>query len=71
MLVNGKHPHPVAFLGGIEHEVLEALLDFIYCGEAKLQNEHMNSFIQLSTDIELVGATAKELPKEALSGQDY
>ena len=38
MLVSEKHSHPLIFVGGIGHEVLEALLDFIYCGEAKLQN---------------------------------
>ena len=67
MLVNGKHPHPVAFLGGIEHDVLEALLDFIYCGEEKVKNAEMNLFMQLSTNIELVGATSKDLSKDALA----
>ena len=61
MLVNKKHPHPLIFAGGIGHEVLEALLGFIYSGEAKLQNEHTNSFIQLSKNIELVGATSKDV----------
>ena len=67
MLVNIEHPHPVAFLEGIEHEVLEALLDFIYCGEAKVKNAQMNLFMQLSTIIEIVGATSKDLSKDALA----
>ena len=64
MLVSEKHSHPLIFVGGIEHEVLEALLDFIYCGEAKGENEHLNSFLRLSTNIQLVGVTTEAVKKK-------
>ena len=38
ILVNEKHPNPLMFVGRTGHEVLEALIDFNYCGEAKLKN---------------------------------
>ena len=59
MLGNEKHPHPLIFLRGVESKVLGALLDFIYCGEAEIQNDDLDKFIKLSTDIELMGLTAE------------
>ena len=55
MLVNENHPPPLIFLRGVDREVLEALLNLIYCGEAKLSSEHLESFAQLGRDIELQG----------------
>ena len=39
-------------------------MDFIYCGEAEIQNDDLDKFIKLSTDIELMGLTAEELKRE-------
>ena len=47
MLVNEKHLHPLIFLRGGESKGLGALLDFIYCGEAEIQNDDLDKFIKL------------------------
>ena len=70
MLVSEKHPHPMICARGVSHVVLQALLEFIYCGEAKLQGENIDSFIQLSTDIELQGVTSEAFRKETLNAQE-
>jgi hypothetical protein len=69
MLVNEKHPHPVIYLRGLSSEVLGALLDFIYCGEAKITNEDLDLLIQLSTDIELMGLTTEAFKRETKSAK--
>ena len=70
MLGNEKHPHPLIFLRGVESKVLGALLDFIYCGEAEIQNDDLGKFIKLSTDIELMGLTAEETKRETDSAKE-
>jgi hypothetical protein len=64
MLVNEKHHHPLVFMRGVEHIVLEALLDFIYSGEAKLDQKHMNSFKMVCIELEVFVITGKETDKE-------
>ena len=43
MLLGEKHPKPLGFMGGVEHEVLKALLDSLYSGEAELREEKKES----------------------------
>lgn len=64
MLLGEKHPHPVIFMRGVEHDVLNALLEVIYCGETSIEKEHINSFVTLCTEIELFGVTKEALEKE-------
>ena len=61
MLTSEKHPHPLVFMTGVGHEVLGAVLNFMYCGEASIKNELMNLFMKFSIDIELLGVTAETL----------
>ena len=49
MLTSEKHKHPLVFMTGVGHEVMGAVLNFMYCGEAKIKKEHINLFIKLST----------------------
>jgi hypothetical protein len=70
MLVKEKHPHPLIFMR-VDREVLEALLNLIYCGEAKLSSEHLESFAELGRDIELQGVgSAEELNRDNLNAQE-
>ena len=64
MLVNKKHHHTLVFMRGVEHFVLEALLDFIYSGEAKLDQKHMNSSEMVRIELEVFGITREETDKE-------
>ena len=64
MLESEKHPHPIIFMKGVGNEVLTALLDFNYMGEVRLEEETLVGFLQLISDIELLGVTAEALKKE-------
>ena len=64
MLVNEKHHHPLVFMRGVEHIVLEALLDFIYNGEAKLDQKHINSFKVVCMELEVFDITGEKTDKE-------
>ena len=55
MLQGENHPHPLIFMRGVKHEVLKAMLDYIYSGEAQLEKENVESFVKLSTEVELFG----------------
>ena len=43
--INIPHGHPVIYLRGIPYEDMEAILHFVYLGEAKVAPERMNQFI--------------------------
>ena len=55
-----KHPHPLIFMRGVQHNVLEALLDFIYSGETRLEKEYIDSLMKLSMEIGLFGLREQE-----------
>jgi hypothetical protein len=63
MLVDQKHPHPLIFMRGVEHKVLEDMLDLIYKGEVELEEEMKDSFTKLQIDIELFGVTKNTVEK--------
>ena len=64
MLVNEMHHHPLIFMRGVEHKVLEALMDFIYSGETKLEKEFVRSFQRLIMELELFGITEEMLEND-------
>ena len=41
MLTSEKHPHPLAIMTGVGHEVLGAVLNFMYRGEANIKNSKL------------------------------
>ena len=59
MLTSEKHRHPLVFMTGVGQEVAGAVLNFMYCGEAKI-----NLFIKLSMDLELSGVTAESFSEK-------
>jgi hypothetical protein len=64
MLVDQKHPHPLIFMRGVQHEVLKAMLDLIYNGEAELEEELKDSFVKLQTELELFRNTKETLENQ-------
>ena len=51
MLANEIHPHPLILMRGVDYHVLEGFIDFIYSGETKLEQEHVNSFQKLCMEM--------------------
>ena len=46
LLVNERHQNPLIFMSGVKGSVLQAVLDFIYSGEAHVEKEDMKSFVK-------------------------
>ena len=60
LLRRNTHPHPLIYMRGIKSEDLVAIVDFLYCGEANVFQDNLDSFL----------AIAEELHLKGFSGQD-
>ena len=50
-----NHSRPFIYLRGLKAEELEALVDFIYFGEANLLQENLEAFISVATELNVKG----------------
>ena len=50
-----KHAHPLIFMRGVTAEVLSPIIDFLYSGEANVQQENLDSFLSLALELNLEG----------------
>ena len=57
LLKRNKHPHPLIFMRGVKEEVLVAIVDFLYKGEANVFQENLDSFLALAEELRLKGLT--------------
>ena len=57
VLKNIKHSHPLVYLKGIKIEDMEALLSYMYHGQANVAEENLSSFLALAEELELKGLT--------------
>ena len=53
LLVNNPHSHPLLYLRGIKQEELEAILNFMYFGEAQLSEDSIDAFVNLAKDFKV------------------
>ena len=60
ILKKNKHPHPLIFMRGLKSEVLLAIIDFLYLGEANVLQENLDSFLALAEELRLKGLTGTE-----------
>ena len=57
ILKKNRHPHPLIYMRGIKAENLVAIVDFLYFGEANVDQEHLNDFLALAEELRLKGLT--------------
>ena len=50
-----KQPHPMIYMRGMQAKDLEALVDFIYLGEANILQENLGSFLAIAEELKLKG----------------
>ena len=55
LLKKNKHPHPLIYMKGIKHEILFAVVDFLYLGEANVFQESLDSFLEIAEELRLKG----------------
>ena len=57
MLKKNKHPDPLIYMRGLKAEDLVAMVDFLYYGEANVNQESLNAFLGLAEELKLKGLT--------------
>merc|ERR1712129_86209 len=65
LLKTTKHPHPLIYMRGLKSETLLALVDFLYCGEANVYQENLDSFLAVAEELKLKGLTGNKQTREA------
>ena len=55
------HPHPLIYLMGVEVEVLEAIMSFLYLGQVEVKQEMIQDFMKTATDLQIDGLHTKDL----------
>ena len=51
--IDSNSTNPVIYLRGIQHSEMESIMQFIYLGEAKFDEERMNEFLKVSKNLEI------------------
>ena len=49
------HPNPLLYLRGVEADVLEAVLQFLYLGQAQVRQQDVQEFIATAEDLGVEG----------------
>ena len=55
MLKENKHSHPLIYMRGLKAKYLEAIIDFIYQGEANIYQEDLEAILALAEELQLKG----------------
>lgn len=67
-----NHPHPLIYLRGVKAHDLMALVDFLYHGETKMSQEHVETFLAIAEDLQikgLVGGCGENIVPKGASGE--
>ena len=59
LLKRNKHPHALLYMRGVKYEILGALVDFLYLGEADVFQDQLDDFLAVAEDLRLKGLTGK------------
>ena len=57
LLVKNRHAHPMIYMRGLKSEDLLAIIDFLYCGEANVLQENLDTFLGIAAELKLEGLT--------------
>merc|ERR1719342_1337428 len=61
-----KNPHPLIFMRGVKSDELSAIVDFLYFGEANIEQENLEHFLAVAEDLKILGLTRAEgVPKRS------
>ena len=67
LLKKNKHSNTLIYMKGIKSENMEAMVDFLYKGEANLSQENLDGFLALAEEMRLKGLRSKEESNEILN----
>ena len=69
LLQRNKHPHSLIYMRGLKSEDLLAIVDFLYCGEANVYQENLDSFLAIAEELQLKGLMGKTDVGNAISDE--
>ena len=69
ILKSQDHPKPLIFMRGAKIELLNSLLDFIYCGEVEIQGDQLDKFMALASELKVKGLSKDENPKNGRNNE--
>ena len=69
VLLKNPHQHPLLFLKGVKFAQLKSILQFIYLGQAEVNQIDLQSFMDSAKDLEIKGLTDTETSNEEKSDQ--
>ena len=59
ILKMNKNPHPLIYMRGMKSEDLVAIVDFLYYGEAEIEEKNLDTFLAVAEDLKVTGLTSK------------
>ena len=66
LLRKAIHPHPLIFMRGVKYEDLLAIVDFLYCGEANVHQENLESFLAVAEELQVKGLMGEDSEEKPL-----
>ena len=57
LLGKARHPHPLVYMRGLSPSSLFRLLDFLYLGEARVEEEQVEGFLTMAAELGVRGTT--------------
>ena len=60
LLLRNKHPHPLVYMRGVKSDDLSAILDFLYKGEANVNQDNLDTFLAIAEEFQLKGLRSEE-----------
>ena len=64
ILKNNKKANLLIYLGRVKSEYLEAILDFLYVGEATVEKEHLDEFLAAASELKIAGLMSQNTEKD-------
>ena len=71
ILRKNKHIHPLIYMRGVKSEDLSAIVDFLYCGEAKVYQKNLDSFLAIAEELQLEGLKGQADNNEVKQGESF
>ena len=57
---NNSHSHPLLYLDGVDSKDINQMLDYMYKGEVKIMQDHLDRFLHISNKFQLEGLLGGE-----------
>ena len=61
LLQRTKTSHPIVFMRGMKRGDLDAIVDFLYYGEANVYQENLDAFLALAEELKLKGLSGEDV----------